>query len=467
MSGGQALFLLLILLTVSMCVSVLLSPESRRRRRERVEREAREKARVLRRKEKELNRSVKSGLWLTQPDGAVCVCVAEKGLGLGLDGDASRSRRRRRRRAAAKLALNSEADNCDIAAGRPRTRAAAGATRARIRRRIWRRIRIATTTPRRLGGGGDVFATVPNRVDSASGSGLTSSAAEREEETRPGRLSEEVALRIDSAKRTSSETNDVWFSIRAPFSRMRFHHGRSPNDDARRLVLGRNFHRSVSSPVVRRQFGSVRVRWGQGGHGVERRRRRRQRDIRALRGRADLRAPALLVRRVRVQRADQALAETEAGERDRAERVERAEWRRAPRTARRRRARESPPAAPRGGGQEPSYTTRLELNLELAEGGGREARGGTGATPRARRWTGKCDAASVGSLGESEGNRTRDSAFEAAVRSTQEVDPRRATVLSYVREELGEMSGRYEQLYEAAYGASRRVDENARRSLRF
>ena len=95
MSGGQALFLLLILLTVSMCVSVLLSPESRRRRRERVEREAREKARVLRRKEKEWNRSVKSGLWLTQPDGAVCVCVAEKGLGLGLDGDASRSRRRR------------------------------------------------------------------------------------------------------------------------------------------------------------------------------------------------------------------------------------------------------------------------------------------------------------------------------------------------------------------------------------
>ena len=52
-----------------------------------------------------------------------------------------------------------------------------------------------------------------------------------------------------------------------------------------------------------------------------------------------------------------------------------------------------------------------------------------------------------------------DSAFEAAVRSTQELDPRRATVLSYVREELGEMSGRYEQLYEAAYGASPAVDE--------
>ena len=223
MSGGQALFLLLILLTVSMCVSVLLSPESRRRRRERVEREARDKARALRRKEKELNRSVKTGLWLTQPDGAVCVCVADAdGLRLVLDGDASRSRRRRRRRAAAKLArINSEADDCS-----PGTLEARG-------------------NPRACGDGGcggssadssgassdesdpsdssetdsdrddddaavstaaDVFVTVPIRVDSASramiaevrrseasGSGSTSSAAEREEETRAGRGSEEVA----------------------------------------------------------------------------------------------------------------------------------------------------------------------------------------------------------------------------------------------------------------------------------
>ena len=98
MSGGQALFLLLILLTVSMCVSVLLSPESRRRRRERVEREARDKARALRRKEKELNRSVKTGLWLTQPDGAVCVCVADAdGLRLVLDTRTPPRRRASRR----------------------------------------------------------------------------------------------------------------------------------------------------------------------------------------------------------------------------------------------------------------------------------------------------------------------------------------------------------------------------------
>ena len=79
----------------------------------------------------------------------------------------------------------------------------------------------------------------------------------------------------------------------------------------------------------------------------------------------------------------------------------------------------------------------------------------------------KCDAASVGSLGESEGKSDVDSAFEAAVRSTQEVDPRRATVLSYVREELGEMSGRYDQLYEAAYGASPPVDDKRTSSSTF
>ena len=222
-SGGEALFLLLLLLTVSMCVSVLLSPESRRRRRERLEREAREKARALHREQKRWARSVKTGMWLTQPDGAVCVCVADAdGLRLVLDGDASRSRRRRRRRAAAKLArINSEADDCS-----PGTLEARG-------------------NPRACGDGGcggssadssgassdesdpsdssetdsdrddddaavstaaDVFVTVPIRVDSASramiaevrrseasGSGSTSSAAEREEETRPGRLSEEVA----------------------------------------------------------------------------------------------------------------------------------------------------------------------------------------------------------------------------------------------------------------------------------
>jgi hypothetical protein len=109
-------------------------------------------------------------------------------------------------------------------------------------------------------------------------------------------------------------------------------------------------------------------------------------------------------------------------------------------------------------GREPSYRTRLELDLELAEGGGREARGGHGSDPEGATVDGK-DAASVGSLSVSEGKSDVDSAFEAAVRSVQEVDPRRATMLSYVREELGEMSGRYDQLYEAAYGTSPALDE--------
>ena len=118
----------------------------------------------------------------------------------------------------------------------------------------------------------------------------------------------------------------------------------------------------------------------------------------------------------------------------------------------------APPAAPRGVGREPSYRTRLELDLELAEGGGREARGGHGSDPEGATMDGK-DAASVASLSVSEGKSDVDSAFEAAVRSVQEVDPRRATMLSYVREELGEMSGRYDQLYEAAYGTSPALDE--------
>jgi hypothetical protein len=88
-----------------MCVSVLLSPESRRRRRERREREAREKARALRREQKRWDRSVTKGLWLEQPDGAVCVCVFDADATTKDDGDTSRSRRGRRA-AAMKLSLN-------------------------------------------------------------------------------------------------------------------------------------------------------------------------------------------------------------------------------------------------------------------------------------------------------------------------------------------------------------------------
>ncbi len=115
--------------------------------------------------------------------------------------------------------------------------------------------------------------------------------------------------------------------------------------------------------------------------------------------------------------------------------------------------------APRGVGREPSYRTRLELDLELAESGGREARGGHGSAPEGATMDGKDGSLSVGSPSVSEGKSDVDSAFEAAVRSVQEVDPRRATMLSYVREELGEMSGRYDQLYEAAYGTSPGRDE--------
>lgn len=109
--------------------------------------------------------------------------------------------------------------------------------------------------------------------------------------------------------------------------------------------------------------------------------------------------------------------------------------------------------APRGVGREPSYRTRLELDLELAEGRGH------GSDPEGATMGGKDGSLSVGSLSVSEGKSDVDSAFEAAVRSVQEVDPRRATMLSYVREELGEMSGRYDQLYEAAYGTSPGRDE--------
>lgn len=116
----------------------------------------------------------------------------------------------------------------------------------------------------------------------------------------------------------------------------------------------------------------------------------------------------------------------------------------------------APPAAPRGVGREPSYRTRLELDLELAERRSREAsgserRGDDGSDVGVMmEGTDDARAASVGSLSESKSD--VDSAFEASVRSVSvhSVDPRRATVLSYVREELGEMSGRYEHMVEAA-----------------
>ena len=112
------------------------------------------------------------------------------------------------------------------------------------------------------------------------------------------------------------------------------------------------------------------------------------------------------------------------------------------------------PAAPRGVGREPSYRTRLELDLELAEERSRE---GSGSERRGSdvgvmmEGTDDKRAASIGSLSESKSD--VDSAFEASVRSIHAVDPRRATMLSYVNEELGEMSGRYERLFEAARGA--------------
>ena len=116
----------------------------------------------------------------------------------------------------------------------------------------------------------------------------------------------------------------------------------------------------------------------------------------------------------------------------------------------------APPAAPRGVGREPSYRTRLDLDLELAEersrvGSGSERRGSDGSDVGVMMEGNDKRAASVGSLSESKSD--VDSAFEASVRSIHSVDPRRATMLSYVNEELGEMSGRYERLFEAARGA--------------
>jgi hypothetical protein len=176
-SGGEALFLLLLLLTVSMCVSVLLSPESRRRRRERREREAREKARALRREQKRWDRSVTKGLWLEQPDGAVCVCVFDADATTKDDGDTSRSRRGRR--AAAMKRLNqSDASSPETrvpgvtrletrasfgtaqTAGRPRSRAAARATRARATRRGG----AAFPSKRRLGGADSATRTTSRRT---------------------------------------------------------------------------------------------------------------------------------------------------------------------------------------------------------------------------------------------------------------------------------------------------------------
>jgi hypothetical protein len=113
--------------------------------------------------------------------------------------------------------------------------------------------------------------------------------------------------------------------------------------------------------------------------------------------------------------------------------------------------------APRGVGREPSYRTRLDLDLELAEersreGSGSERRGDDGSDVSVMmEGTDDKRAASIGSLSESKSD--VDSAFEASVRSIHSVDPRRATMLSYVNEELGEMSGRYERLFEAARGA--------------
>jgi hypothetical protein len=117
----------------------------------------------------------------------------------------------------------------------------------------------------------------------------------------------------------------------------------------------------------------------------------------------------------------------------------------------------APPAAPRAVGREPSYRTRLALDLELAESRSREASGserrGDDGSDVSVMMEGTDDkrAASIGSLSESKSD--VDSAFEASVRSIHSVDPRRATMLSYVNEELGEMSGRYERLFEAARGA--------------
>ena len=121
------------------------------------------------------------------------------------------------------------------------------------------------------------------------------------------------------------------------------------------------------------------------------------------------------------------------------------------------------PVSQRDVGSKTPCKTRMWLDLELAESrsleaSDGEARGGDGSDGE--------HAASVGSRAESKSD--VDSAFEASARSVREEEPRRAAALSYVREELVEMSGRYERLYEAAYGASpSRGDESAKQSYSF
>ena len=107
---------------------------------------------------------------------------------------AAPGRRWRWRRPAPKHALNSEADKRDNCGGSSTDSSGGGSDAGDSSTET----DSETDSDRdddaaAVSAAADVFVTVPNRVDSASGSGLTSSAAEREEETRPRRLSEEVA----------------------------------------------------------------------------------------------------------------------------------------------------------------------------------------------------------------------------------------------------------------------------------
>jgi hypothetical protein len=77
LSGGEALFFLLILLAVSLCVSVLLSPASRARRRERREHETRTAEALRIRLAKKWQQAVVQGVWGTMPDGRWIACVPE------------------------------------------------------------------------------------------------------------------------------------------------------------------------------------------------------------------------------------------------------------------------------------------------------------------------------------------------------------------------------------------------------
>ena len=77
LSGGEALFFLLILLAVSLCVSVLLSPASRARRRERREHETRTAEALRIRLAKKWQQAVVQGVWGTMPDGRWIACIPE------------------------------------------------------------------------------------------------------------------------------------------------------------------------------------------------------------------------------------------------------------------------------------------------------------------------------------------------------------------------------------------------------